>query len=58
MCCGLGLLGQGFTAKNPGQGRGRYGRRFEETGNIQIANIRPNADNKKGGLLCLEKNTY
>jgi hypothetical protein len=31
-CCGLGFPGKGFTVKNRGPGRGRYGRRFEETG--------------------------
>ena len=39
MCCVPGLLGQGFTVKNRGQGRGRYGRRFEGTGDIQIAGL-------------------
>jgi len=34
MCCGLGFLGQVFTVKNRGQGRGINGRRFEETGDI------------------------
>jgi len=29
MCCGLGFLGQGFTVKNLGHGRERYGRKFE-----------------------------
>jgi hypothetical protein len=32
MRCGLGFLGQGFTVKNLGQGRGGNGKRFEENG--------------------------
>jgi hypothetical protein len=32
MCCGLGFFEQGFTVKIGGQGRGKYGRRFDYTG--------------------------